>query len=242
MFQQKHHHIANRFRRIRLRRIRRTTVQISINLLIPWVDVWIHVAFCSKLAAGRIRFGNFCIRAEVIASSIVSPLDERTMNVDKVLNAQTDINELLDFGYAEPIHVAANAVSVVRHFVNHLAICLAEPLVALKEIAVTVNVCDHHFVIGHAVAGKQIRVTWIIVDDQLVNLLKTVGISFGQLLVLHSETPMRIPSRKSAVRGYGIQLVDIDHFENCWKVVQTVGVRMGLHFNLHVDQFLRQRL
>ena len=160
----KHHYVADRLRRVWLRR---TGLKFAlVGLIVARIYVGIHVALRSKLSARFDRVSSyFSVRAELVAVSVIAAFDKWTVDVNEVFDAQTDINEFFNFRDAEPIHIAADTVTVIRHFVNHFAIGLAEPLVALKKIAMAINVSDNHLMIGHAVTGEQIGVAWIVVDD-----------------------------------------------------------------------------
>ena len=153
----------------------------------------------------------------VFALAASNRLDERRVDVDQVLDAQTGIDEVLDLLHAKPIHVRADSVAMVGHLVDHLAACLAEPIIVLEEIAMAVNVGHDQLVVGQPLDVQQVRVAGIVVDDQFVDLLQSVRIAFGELLVLHPESPVGIPCGEAPVGGHGMQLVGVDQPRRPWE-------------------------
>ena len=158
------------------------------------------------------------------------------MNVDQVLNRKANINEVLHFFDTESIHVTTNSVSMISHFIEHVPIGLAEPMIVFEEITVAVDVSHYEFVIRHAIAGEQIGIAWIIIDHHLVDLLESIRIPLGKLVVLHAEPPMRITCGKSPVCCDGIQLISVNDFENGRKEIEPVVAGMPLHLLLDLDQ------
>ena len=144
------------------------------------------------------------------------------MRVDQVLDAQTEIDELLDFVLPVAIHVIADLHRMIGHGIEHLAIGFGEPIVVLEKIHVTVDVRHHRLLIDERVGFHQIGVRGIGVDHHLVNFLKTPLVAFLKLIVLHAEAPVRITHGKTAECGKRVDLVAIDHFKNRFERIEPV--------------------
>ena len=65
-------------------------------------------------------------------------------------------------------------------------------------------------------------------------------VTFGKLLVLHAEPPVRIAGRKPTARRNGIQLIGVDQFEDRGKEIEPVVAGVFLHFDLDLRQLGRQ--
>jgi len=177
----------------------------------------------------------------VITILSVVALDEWRVDVNQIFNTQTSIDKCLHRFHTETIHITPYAIPVICHFIDHLAVGLAEPVVTFKKTAVSVDVGHQQLLVSESIGAHQVGVTGVIVDDEFVNLLQTVNVTFRQLFVFHSKPPVRIPGGKSTVGGNSVQLLRINKFKNRLENVQPVGTRMFFHRLLRIDQFRRER-
>src|SRR5262249_15992586 len=73
-----------------------------------------------------------------------------------------------------------------------------------------------------------------------VNLLEPVAIALGELLVLHAEPPVGVPSREAAERSDLGELVVVEHLEDRVVEVQAELARMLLGLDLQRPQLGRE--
>jgi hypothetical protein len=144
------------------------------------------------------------------------------VRVDQVLERQTRVDKHLDGLGTVPVAIAVDPGRVVGHLVEHLAVCMRKPRVVLEEITVAVDVGDDELLIEERVGFQQIGVTRVRVDHHLVDLLQTVGVTLGQLLVLGTEPPVGISQRKAAESGQHAHLFVVDNLEDRRKEIEAV--------------------
>ena len=138
--------------------------------------------------------------------------------------------------------ILAHLRGVVRHRIHHFAICLREPDVVLEEIAVAVNVGHDDLLIDGKISFEQIRVTRIVIDHHLVDLVQSIGVALVQAVVLHAEGLVRIAVRKTAIRRHHVHFVEIQGLENRFVEVEAVAAGIAFDFAMRAFQFGRQRL
>ena len=103
-----------------------------------------------------------------------------------------------------------------------------------------VDVRHHELLVDHLVAPQKIGVARVVVDDHLVDLLQTVTIALGEVLIFHAEPPVRIAGGKPSQGGDFGKLVVVEHLEDRVVEVQPVGARMGLGLELDRAEVIGQ--
>ena len=164
-------------------------------------------------------------------------LDEGRVRIDEIVEREAAIDEILHGLAAELIHVLADLGAVVGHGIHHLAVRLREPVVVLEEVAMSVDVGDDDLLIDQVVALQEVGVAGVVVDHHLVDLLETVGVPLGELIVLHAEAPVGVARRKPAVGRHLVQLVEVEDLEDRLVEVEAVLARITLHFDLNASDF-----
>jgi hypothetical protein len=112
---------------------------------------------------------------------------------------------------------------------------LHDLLLSLK-IAIAVNVRHHEFLIDVRVRVKEVGVAGIGVDHHLVDLLHAPLVAFGELVVAHAETPVRVALREAAAGGHLVDLVVVEHLEDHFEAVEAGRVGIRLHALLQRSQ------
>ncbi len=240
MVEEKPHHVADGFTRKARGKSDLLTRRGLASHFIGRIDKSIHIPFGFEFAGGLGVFVRCNRVAELVVIWRVRTFDKRSVNVDQVFDAEAGVDEILNGLDSKAIHITADAISMVSHLVDHFAIRLTEPIVVFEEVAVAINVSDYHPVVCDRVAAEKVGVTGVIVNDEFVDFLQSVGVSFGKSLVFHTETPMWIACGEATVGCDRVKLIYVDKLKDGWEVVQSVRVGVGFHFDLDVGQKLRQ--
>src|SRR5262249_13191118 len=95
--------------------------------------------------------------------------------------------------------------------------------------------------VDERVALQEIGVRGVVVDHHLVDLLEAILVALGEALVIHSEAPMRIARRKTAVGGDLVHLLVGQDLERRRKEIETVCAGVALDNGLDVAEVRRQR-
>ena len=190
------------------------------------VDEAVHVGF------GLEARGGFLGAVDVgIGEGFVGPpqpaFEEDGVGVDEVFDGEADVEEFFDAFEAEAFDVFADAGGVVGHAVHHLAVGLGEPEVDFEEIAMAVNVGHDEFLIHDGVGFLEVGVAGIVVDDHFVDASETVVVLLGHAFVFHAEAPVGVADGEAAEGGDLIDLVVVEHFEDGFEEVESVGFGGG---------------
>ena len=119
---------------------------------------------------------------------------------------------------------------MVRHSVDHLAVGVGEVSVVLEKITVGVYVTDDELLVDHLIAAQKVRVARVVVDDHFVDLVQPVAVALPHVLVLHTEPPVRITRRESAVAGHHVDLFPVQHLEDDREEIEAIAA--GVAFDL----------
>ena len=117
---------------------------------------------------------------------------------------------------------------MIGHLVKHLPVGRLKPSVVLEEVDVAKDMCHHELLIDDEVAVHEVRIRRVCVDHHFVDLGETELIGGLHLSVVHTETPMGVPSRKSAVGCNHVDFFVGTHLEDGFEEVQAVGLAQRL--------------
>ena len=151
---------------------------------------------------------------------------------------EAGVDEFLDGFEADAVDVAIDAGGVVGHFVEHLAIGVGEPLVVFEEVAVAIDVGDDELLVGELIAGEEVGVAGVGIDDHFVDFLEAVGVAFHEFIELGAEPPVGIADGEAAISGEHAEFLVIEHLEDGGEEIEAIGGGVGFHFRLDLAEVL----